>query len=410
MQTKQVSIEFISTLPVDKQKEFLENEFKSIHSYSITAPSDKNKRWSTYVHTANNNRVKIAKTNFIDFYNKLYSFYDPNNHITLSQYFVEWLYFRKGSVKNATLLRNIQHWKRYYINSPLASMPLVDITTEIIEDFHKDLVSKYEMSRKEYGNAFGIIRGIFRLAIKNDIVVKNPCDYVNTNRFRFVYKVRPEPNKMILQKNEELLVTEAIKRQLTNTENDLVLLGILFLLHSGLRNGELVALKFSDFTINSEKQYFTVQRMEVVVPEIDIDTLSLLSEKYVLEDNTKTNNAAGNRTIYLTEYALDIYNSIVQIHNQYNLLDDEFLFTSSNGRLHTKHIAQKLRSICAELNIELYSPHDLRRSTASKLFQNLVPLPELSRMLGHTNSNTTFGYVHAYLPNEELKKLYDDIM
>lgn len=410
MQTKQVSIEFISTLSIEKQKEFLKDEFKNIHSYSITAPSDKNKRWSTYIHNTDNTRTKITKTNFIDFYNKLYEFYNPNNHITLSNYFVEWLYFRKGSVKNATLLRNIQHWKKYYANSPLANMPLVSITTEFIENYHKDLVSKYEMSRKEYGNTFGILRGIFRLAIKNDIIVKNPCDYVNTNRFRFVYKVKPEPGKMILQEKEELLVTEAIKSHLNNTESDLILYGILFLLHTGLRIGELTALSFNDFSITSDKKYFTVQRMEVLVPEIDIDTLSLISETYILEDNTKTNNAAGNRTIYLTDKALNIYNSILRIHEQCDLIDNEYLFTSSNGRLHTHHIAKKLRSICAELNIELYSPHDIRRSTASKLFQNHLPLDELQRMLGHTNKNTTFQYIFAYLPTEDLEKLYDSIM
>jgi integrase len=66
------------------------------------------------------------------------------------------------------------------------------------------------------------------------------------------------------------------------------------------------------------------------------------------------------------------------------------------GILHPSMVAHALRAACDRLELQRLTPHGLRHLSASLLLSQNVPLPNVSRRLGHANSGITARiYGHA---------------
>ncbi|MFV0344264.1 MAG: tyrosine-type recombinase/integrase [Anaerocolumna sp.] len=61
-----------------------------------------------------------------------------------------------------------------------------------------------------------------------------------------------------------------------------------------------------------------------------------------------------------------------------------FVYIIVNNCIHTQ---------CTRAGIEVKSAHDIRRTVASKMDRNGVPIEMIRCFLGHNNSSTTRGYI-----------------
>ncbi len=77
--------------------------------------------------------------------------------------------------------------------------------------------------------------------------------------------------------------------------------------------------------------------------------------------------------------------------------DSELLFVSITGKeLHVKDINKNLKKYCERANITKdISSHCLRRTCATHYLQEGVPVAQVSRLLGHSNPQTTMRYYKA---------------
>ena len=77
--------------------------------------------------------------------------------------------------------------------------------------------------------------------------------------------------------------------------------------------------------------------------------------------------------------------------------DSELLFVSVTGKeLHVKDINKNLKKYCERANITKdISSHCLRRTCATHYLQEGVPVAQVSRLLGHSNPQTTMRYYKA---------------
>ena len=130
---------------------------------------------------------------------------------------------------------------------------------------------------------------------------------------------------------------------------------IRLLLLSGCRKGEILSLRWN---------------------EVDGDTIAL--------GDTKT----GPRKVYLNAWARRIIER--QPRGQ-----SAFVFPSprSPGRPYDPHLPLRDR-VRKEVGIEDVRLHDLRRTMASHAVMNGVPVPVVSRLLGHSNVRMTLRYAH----------------
>ena len=77
--------------------------------------------------------------------------------------------------------------------------------------------------------------------------------------------------------------------------------------------------------------------------------------------------------------------------------DSELLFVSVTGKeLHVKDINKNLRKYCERCGIDKdITSHCLRRSCATHYLQEGIPVAQVSRLLGHSNPQTTMRYYKA---------------
>lgn len=403
----------IDDLSPELQEKIIKETVLKHHKYKITPPSEKDKRWATYIKPEGQKRKYIKKTKEKDLYLYLYKFYTGELTFipTLEEYFKELIKYKSAYVKPLTLKRNIQHWNKYYANSSIAKQKLNTISYITLEDFYMNLCNNNVITKREFSNMFGIINGIMQLAIRNDILSINPCDKVDKRLFNLKYNARKTSKTEVLYPEEEKALIETLDKELEINPNNQKALAIKLSLKTGLRISELAALKFDDVELVNECKFLNISRSDTITPNIDIDTLIVSNYKHTVVDHTKTNNASGNRQVILTDSALNIIDNLKSIHKEQNFNDHGYIFSDKYGRFTTNKIAKYLVQICKKAGIDNYSSHDIRRTYCSKaISSNNITIQEMSNQLGHTNILTTLEYIYATNGNKDLYNKLSNVL
>jgi integrase len=68
----------------------------------------------------------------------------------------------------------------------------------------------------------------------------------------------------------------------------------------------------------------------------------------------------------------------------------------------TNNVKKSFRSLTTEVGLPDIRSHDLRHTAATRLVATHLPLPEVGRVLGHTQANTTYRYVNANIETTRL--------
>ncbi len=197
-------------------------------------------------------------------------------------------------------------------------------------------------------NALRILRQSLKFAIERGLIASNPAASVRSNR-------RPKISRF-LSREEIRQLNEALDRRTGGgmcAQADILRL----LLLTGCRKLEIVRLRRR---------------------EVDGDRLRL--------EDSKT----GPRTVFLSPEAREV------VERRMAAAPGEFLFPSPVRPERPVHGNLPLwQEIRREIGIEDVRLHDLRRSFASQCVIEGVPLPVVSRLLGHRDSSMTLRYTHV---------------
>ena len=155
---------------------------------------------------------------------------------------------------------------------------------------------------------------------------------------------------------------------------------VILLIHTGLRIGELKALKWND--IDLEKRTITIDESMAKVKE-DIDKSKY---KTVLK---KTKNKSSTRIIPLDSIAIEMIERFGKYNPNHKLTDfvclSQVKEVVKQQNIH-KVANRMLKAIGADKKI---SPHGLRHTFGSILYERGVPLKVISKLLGHSSITTT---------------------
>ena len=202
----------------------------------------------------------------------------------------------------------------------------------------------------------------------------------------------------VYTEEEAILITDFLKEHI-NIEN----LGILLAFQTGIRVGELAALKWSDIDFENKKIYVRKN----IVTIYDYEDTERKTRKVNLQASTKTSEG---RTIPLIKSAEDILNSIKSKYQEINL--DGFIINNSDKMVHVDTLSDSYTNIAKSAGIE--NPlgiHTLRHTFASLLIKKGVDIKIVSDILGHKDVSFTYNvYVHI-LEEQKIQamNLLDDI-
>ena len=214
-------------------------------------------------------------------------------------------------------------------------------------------------------------------AVKWSLIPRNATGVVSAPR--------PAPKEM------RPLSTEEVKRLLESVRGDQLEALWVLAVHTGMRQGELLALKWSDIDLEAAK--VSVRK-----------TLTRERGHYRLgEPKTKR----SRRTIKLTESAMEalqthLSRQIEQIERLGDLYRDQGLvFTTDSGApLNPSNIRNRnLRRLKQNANLPDIRFHDLRHTCATLLLSKNVHPKIVQEMLGHANVAITLDTYSHVLPS-----------
>lgn len=197
--------------------------------------------------------------------------------------------------------------------------------------------------------------------------------------------MKPDSKTQVFNNEErELLVKQAWEDYYHNPENVEALM-ILLCNQTGVRNGELVALKPTDLSADKIR----IQRQEIKYHD---DNGNLVRE--VVEG---TKSIAGTRDIPLNESAKEILKHLPK--------DGKYLFEIDGKRVTTSMTDAYIRRLCKRIGIPVRGMHKIRKTFISKLFEvNLHP-EKVREISGHDDMQTLYkNYCFCTQVEEEINQ------
>lgn len=219
----------------------------------------------------------------------------------------------------------------------------------------------------------------FKDAVMEGYISRNPIP--DTKPYK-----RKSPNITIYSK-------EKLKIFLKAASKDDWYLEYLLGLFCGLRKGEILGLKFSDF--NLERHTVHIERQLGASPIMGAE--GKIARNTVEEKDPKTPNSFRTLRIppvieqELLTRKKQVESDKASLVDKYE--DNDYISCQPNGRPHTMasmNIA--LEKLCKRNGLPKITVHALRHMFATILIEQGVPLVKISAVLGHSSVNTTFEY------------------
>ena len=387
---KDISSDMLTMIKQKKEKEIL-NYIRSFHSRAVSRVGGTGRFagfWQTYVGNGKKDtKLKRAKT-LEELLNLLAEYYGlspelPSRKakVTLESYFPHWLEWKgkRNNNKSVTLYHNEVDFEKYVKGTPLAGIPLPDITPEMLDDWARELLIKKPLNASRFNTYKIVVKGPLEQAVREKIIPVSPW------RPEFMdYKVllksrRRAPSKeKIFYEDEIRQIISVCSKAYASTQNS-ANIAIIINFDLGLRVSELSALKWSD--IDWKNQSVFIQRQE--------------SEGQV-EDYVKSDSACGYRELPLNQSVLQL---LRQLRQDFGLVS-EYVFCDKDGRRKTSRSIQH-RFIYAQVgkNGDKHGSgvkriHCQRRTVGTRVAKELG-LEAARQWLGHTDLQTTLRYIYS---------------
>lgn len=316
---------------------------------------------------------------------------DINKVVTYYDVAMSWLEHTEPTVKRST---HINH--TIYVNKIFSyidkALPIADLTAVTLEDvLHK--VYYVENLSYSYARAtFTTMKAIYKHA-KRKKLIPSLIDFEDIE-----IKKKPFSHSDIAKKQNKFLDAVELKEtlmQLSKIDSRISLL-FEFVSLTGLRIGELLALRYTDY----DKENAT----------ININGTIQYDYKNSSEIKRGTpKNIYSVRNVSLSDRAVSILDSIM-LENKRRLLwfegyiDHGYIFTSSRGNPYDiQFLNRRLKGV--HIEGKHLTTHIFRHTHISMLAELGVPLKTIMQRVGHNDPNTTLSiYTHV------TKSMHDDVI
>lgn len=355
-------------IEMKKREELLEK-----HPYKIWQGQDG--RWYTYLPDRGGRRLKKRATQKAIEDDVIGYLKEQIENPTIEDVFHEWNDRRLElkRISQSSHLRFRQIFNRHY--KDFGKKMIKNISSQEIEEFLEEQIAQYELSSKAFSNLKTITKGFLKRAKKRNLICMNVEELfqeMDTSEAHFKKRIREDC--------EEVFSEEELPKVLSYlTDNpDLKNMGILLMFLTGVRVGELVALKHSDFDGNT----FKIRRTETKYVDEN--------GKYVYDIKDFPKSEAGVRTVIIPKAYSWVANRL-RLANPFG----EYIFVGDGGkRLTTNCMRRRMERVCDKLGIIRKSPHKARKTYGSILLDNGIDNKLITDLMGHTDILCTEGHYH----------------
>jgi integrase len=318
-----------------------------------------------------------------------------HQNVTIGPLMHTWLYEVvrvSDKIKPSTFERYEGVYRNYIKDSPLYGIKLHNLKSIHIQRYYNTLYENGKTS-SQIKNLNKLLKKFFFYAVDEGYLLKNPC---TSKSLTIPGEVTQEDTDIEIFNDEEI---EAIKKAL---EGHRLKPLILLALGTGLRQGELLGLKWSNVDLKNKE--IKVEQAIKAVTIINSDG----SRKYeIREQPLKTKNSIrtvpipSNLIPILEKHALKQKEEKLKAGPLYN--DSNYVFTTATGNpIDTRNLLRAYERLLKKAGVSYRKFHTLRHTYATKLFEKGVPLKTVQMLLGHSDISVTANIYTHVMPEKKI--------
>lgn len=296
-------------------------------------------------------------------------------------------------MSNKTIREIAEAWKEYkrpYVKQSTMAAYVLILENHVLPEFgdndslHEHDVQAFVLKKIEHGlsaksvkDILIVLKMVMRFGVKNE--------WMNHYEWDIKFPVNSQPKEL------EVLSVANHKKILDYVQHNFTFmsLGIYISLSTGLRIGEICALKWSDINVADGK--ITVQRTIERIYMVEGEK----KHTQLVINTPKTVNSC--REIPISKELLAMVKPMKKVVNA-----DFYVLTNEDKPTEPRTYRNYYNRLMEKLDIPKLKYHGLRHSFATRCIEAGCDYKTVSVLLGHSNISTTLNlYVH---PNMEQKK------
>ncbi len=288
-----------------------------------------------------------------------------------------WLEEHRNFIKGTTY-SNYRFIVYRHLLPEIGNIELEDIDHNIIQDIAikkangGKLNSQGGLTNKNVKNIMLVLRLSLKYAIKHKLIT-NEVDL----KIKYPYNDEKSNKIKIFSSEEMIRLVQYLKTDLSCKN-----IGLLIVIHSGLRIGEICALKWKH--INLEEGYVEIEKNIQRLYYIDSDRKS-----EVVEISPKSEKS--ERIIPLPNWLIKILKIVKSNPNNY-------ILTSTDNYVEPRVLRYYFKSVLVKNKVRILPFHSLRHTFATTCIRNKIDYKTTSELLGHSSVATTLDlYLHSDL-------------
>ncbi len=283
----------------------------------------------------------------------------------------EWLRIQKTRVKESTYIK-YDNILRLHIFPELGEYNFMGITTSIVEDFKQKLLNEKSLSPKTVKDILIVLHSILAHVAK-----QNP-GMPQTVEIQYPRESKREMRVLSIEEQHRFI--SYLQEQPDECKS-----GILLALMTGLRIGELCALRWENIYLENRtiRVCSTMQRLR------DSNGEGKSKTRVVVGD---PKSETSDRIIPMSESAAGLCAKMLPENPAF------YFLTNSERYMEPRALQYRLHKYTEDCGLEGVHFHTLRHTFATRCIEVGFELKSLSEILGHANTSVTLGrYVHSSL-------------
>ena len=296
--------------------------------------------------------------------------YDMSDQMTLLQFLDVWLEtFKKNTLKTASynrLLISRKTLTRYDI----AEKKLCDISFFDVQRYVNELVDAgYALTGIK--RQLLIVTAPLKQAAAMRII---PADPTIGIKLPSATKTKKKTREILAYTAKE---QEKMQKQIWSLPYNIGWLAVGFMIETGLRSGELLALKWTDIQMEQHRMHV---HATIVNPMYN-------TAEY--QDSPKSRSS--NRILPLTPKATAILKILIARR------ETEWVFEQDGERYTYQKLTYQTKRLCKECGVKFYGEHAFRHTFATNCYYKGIDVKILSRLMGHSSVQVTYNvYINLY--------------
>jgi integrase len=246
------------------------------------------------------------------------------------------------------------------------------------------------MTKTDYINVSTLVRQPLDYAVEMDILEYNPMRKVKIEPRVFKPERKKSSESQVFTRQEVAALSEAAWNDLDNEKlvYNLSPLAFLFMFQTGLRIGEVCAVRYEDI----EGGELHLQR------SVERDTKTI-------KDGLK--GVRTERWVMLSSEAVRIIEEARKRQNAAGVSSEGYIFSMTEDYIPYRAVSETFRKYCKKTGIRYRSSHKARKTYISTLIDGGMNINTIREMVGHADERTT---LNSYCYDRHTKDERRDIL